>query len=414
MTDASADGASDARLSSEESERGLTGGRPVKTAYVTTQDPTDVRSWSGLYLYIARALSDQGLEIDPLGPLKTKNELLFKAKEGFFRYGLRRRHPRDREPAIAKSYARQLSHRIRQEHELVFAVGTLAIPFLECEQPLVFWSDATWAVMVDFYPVYSNISSQSLRNGHALESAALHRSALAIYSSDWAARSAIDDYGVDPDRVAVVPFGANMEGNLSDDEADDVVGRRGDGVCRLLFIGAEWERKGGPLAIEVARRLNDAGLPTQIDVVGSWPARTDPPPFVRSFGFVDKASTEGRKLLRRLLLEAHFLLLPSRAECTAVVLSEAAAHAVPALTTRVGGLPTIVRDDVNGKLFDREAGPEEYADFIQDVFGAPAYRSLALSSLEEYRRRLNWDVAGARVGELVDDVLQRSGSRLPS
>ena len=379
--------------------------RPVHTAYVTTDDPADVRSWSGTYLYVGKALSAHGLELDPLGPLEMKHELLFKAKEACFRYGLRRRHPRDREPAIAKSYATQLEPRIRAEHELVFAVGTLAIPYLECEQPIAFWSDATWAVMVDFYPVYSNLSAQSLRHGHALEKAALERSALAIYSSDWAARSAIDDYGLEPDRVAVVPFGANMDGQLSDREADDVVAGRSDDVCRLLFIGAEFERKGGPLALDVARQLNEAGLATTIDVVGPWPAGTEVPPYAQPRGFVDKSTSEGRALLRSLLLDAHFLLLPSRAECSAIVLSEAAAHAVPALASRVGGSPTIVRDGVNGGLFGRDAGAEEYADFIQGVFGSPAYRSLALSSLEESRQRLNWDVAGARVRELVEAIL---------
>jgi glycosyltransferase involved in cell wall biosynthesis len=383
----------------------VSGVRPVRTAYVTTEDPRDVRPWSGLFLYIGRALAGQGFDIDPLGPLKKKNELYFKAKEGMYRFALRRRHPRDREPAIAKSYAQQLGRLIGPKHELVFSSGTLAIPYLECEQPIAFWSDATWALMIDYYPVYSNLSARSLRHGHTLEQAALDRSSLAVYSSDWAARSAVEDYGLPPERIAVVPFGANIEADLSPSQAEAAVAARDEHVCRLLFIGAEWERKGGPLALDVARLLNDAGIPTQIDVVGRWPAATDAPPFARPFGFVDKSSPAGRELLRTLLLEAHFLLLPSRAECSAIVLSEAAAHAVPALTTRVGGSPTIVRDGVNGRLFDRDAGPDEYVEFVGGVFGTPAYRSLALSSVDEYRRRLNWDVAGSRVRELVGRVL---------
>lgn len=379
--------------------------RPIRTAYVTTQDPSDIRSWSGLDYYIAKTLSSQAFELDPLGPLETKYESLFKIKEAAFRVGLRCRHPRDREPTIAKHYARQIMTKLRSDHKLAFAVGTLAIPYLECTQPIAFWSDATWATMVDFYPVYSNLSAQSLENGHALEQAALAKSSLAIYSSEWAARSAIADYGLDPECVAVVPFGANMDGQLSDREAADVVARRDKRSCRLLFIGAEWERKGGPLAIELARELNEAGLATQIDVVGPWPARTNPPPFVRPFGFVDKSSPDGQALLRRLLLEAHFLVLPSRAEAYGVVLCEAAAHAVPVLATNVGGIPTIVREGVNGKLFDRDAGAECYAEFVRGVFGTAAYRSLALSSLGEYRSRLNWNVAGARVRELVEGVV---------
>lgn len=378
---------------------------PIDTAYVTIQDPSDVRSWSGLDYYIAKSLTAHRFSLHMLGPLDTRYDSLLKVKEAAMRTVTRRKHPRDREPAIARNYAAQLARKVTSRHEVVFAIGTLAIPYLECRQPIVFWSDATFASNVDFYPVYSNLTKSSLRNGHALEQAALDNSRLAIYASDWAARSAIADYGMDPQRVAVVPFGANMEGCLSAGEAEDAIARRETSRCRLLFIGAEWERKGGHVAVEVARALNESGLNTQLDIVGPWPEQSEPPSFVRALGYVDKSSGRGRQLLRQLLLEAHFLVLPSRAECYGVVLCEAAAHAVPALATSVGGIPTVVRDGVNGMLFDRDADPADYAQSITSLFGTAQYRALALSSLEEYERRLNWDVAGARVRELVEQIL---------
>jgi glycosyltransferase involved in cell wall biosynthesis len=381
----------------------------MKAAFVTEGDPFDVRRWSGLYYYIAKALADQGIVVDPIGPLHRKYETLLKCKEAVFRYGFRRRHPRDREPVIAKHYARQILERLRPDHDFVFSVGTLAIPYLDCPQPIFFWSDATFDTIVDFYPMYSNLARETIRTGNALEEAALRRSRLAIYSSDWAAASAISRYGMDPQRVAVVPFGSNLDIEVSHAEAEAAVAARDDALCRLLFIGVEWERKGGPLTIEIAKALNESGRRAELDVVGPWPRGEEAPPFVNRLGFVDKGTREGQEQLRQLLLRSHFLLLPSRAECSAVVLSEAAAHAVPVVATNVGGLPTIVRDGINGMLFERDASALEYAIYIDSVLSLPdRYRQLALSSYAEWCRRLNWQVGGAAVRALIETALDQS------
>jgi glycosyltransferase involved in cell wall biosynthesis len=383
--------------------------RRLRAAYVTSGDPSDIRAWSGTFHYIAKALAAQPISLDYLGPLQARYEALFKVREGSHRYLLRHRHPRDREPFIARHYARQVASRLRPEHDLVFAVGSIPISYLECEQPIVLWSDATFAQMVDFYPMYTNVSGETIRNGNAMEESALRRCRLLIYSSDWAAESAISDYGIDPARVAVVPLGSNMETELSRDEAEVAIAARANRTCRLLFIGVEWERKGGDRAVEIARELNAAGLETELDVVGSWPRGGRLPPFVNRLGFVDKGSPEGRRALRELLLAAHFLLLPARADCSPVVLNEAAAHALPALATGVVGIPTIVREDVNGKLFTRDASAAEYCASVLELFSdTQRYRRLALSSLVEYQQRLNWRVAGATVHRLVEDALESS------
>ena len=377
----------------------------MKVAFVTTDDPNDVRAWSGTYHFAAKALAAQAVDVDPIGPLAMEYEKLFKAKEGVYRYLFRRRHPRDREPFVARRYARQVEHRLRPEHDLVFSVGTLPLPYLECEQPIVAWSDATFASLIDFYPVYSNLAAESVRLGNELESQALRRCQRVIYSSEWAARSAVADYGIDAERIAVVPFGANLDTEPNDD-VDAFVDRRNTDPCRLLFVGVEWERKGGDVAVDVVTLLNAAGLRAELDVVGPGPSDRRIPSFVNLHGYVDKSSANGRRVLGELFARSHFFVLPTRADCTPIVLNEAAAHAVPVLATSVGGIPTIVRDGANGMLFALDAPASAYSDYVLDVLSEKGrYRELALSSFDEYRKRLNWTAAGAEVRRLLDDVL---------
>ena len=39
-------------------------------------------------------------------------------------------------------------------------------------------------------------------------------------------------------------------------------------VCKLLFIGSDWYRKGGDIAVEIAGSLNAMGLKTELTMLG--------------------------------------------------------------------------------------------------------------------------------------------------
>lgn len=376
----------------------------MKIGYVTTYDATNVNSWSGTGYHMAEALSDEETPIELIGNLKEPFSLMFKAKQFFYKYGLGQRHLRDREPYILRSYGRQVSERVSNGAvDVIVSPGTIPISFLECRQGIAFWTDATFAAMIDFYPEFSNMSAASIANGNAMEQAALERCDLALYSSDWAARSAIETYGVNAEKVHVVPFGANVTHGMGQSEIHDLIEGKPTDRCRLLFLGVSWERKGGDVALAAAEALNSAGLPTELSVVGCEPTgRQSLPDFVHPLGFIDKGTSAGRERLNALLAQAHFLLLPSRAECCAIVLCEANAFGVPALASSAGGNPTAVRPGRNGNLFPVEATGADYAAFIlEQMADKQRYRELARGAYAEYQTRLNWAVAGGTARRLI-------------
>ena len=72
----------------------------------------------------------------------------------------------------------------------------------------------------------------------------------------------------------------------------------------------------------------------------------------------------------------------------------------------MGGIPTIIRDDLNGKTFDREADVTAYCEYIINIFANYSeYKKLALSSFNEYQSRLNWSVAGRTVRDVLETVM---------
>ncbi|MFB8791754.1 MAG: hypothetical protein U7123_23650 [Potamolinea sp.] len=273
----------------------------MRIAYVTNYNAQDIRNWSGSGYYIARSLEKQSISVEYIGSLKEKFGLPLKAKQYLYNYLLKnlphQRYLRDRDPIILKHYAQQISGKLSNINpDIVFSPGTVPLAYLECKQPIVFWTDCTFSGMIDFYPEFSNLSQETIRNGNTVESLALNKCSLAIFSSDWAAQTAINDYQVSPEKVKVVPFGANIECDRNDSDIRTIVDSRPTNKCQLLFLGVNWYRKGGDIALKVAKELNKIGLDTELTIVGCLPEVDEPlPKFVKYMGFISKSTQEGQK-----------------------------------------------------------------------------------------------------------------------
>ena len=275
---------------------------------------------------------------------------------------------------------------------------------------MVFWTDATFGSMLGFYESFDNLAPPSLRRGWEVERAALERAALAVYSSDWAAASAVRDHGADPARVRVLSLGANLEFIPTPTESRALIERRiRPGPCRLLLVGVDWKRKGVAIAVGAFEELRRLGVASQLQIAGCRPpAGTVLPEGVEIVGFVDKNTRAGQERLGMLYREADFFILPSRAEAYGVAYCEAAAFGLPCLATAVGGVPSIIRRGENDELFSLDAGPADYTRWIAEVWQQPArYRALANGSLDAYHERLNPDRSVAALVEEMSGLVTR-------
>lgn len=374
----------------------------MKIAYVTTYDSNDVHAWSGLGQYIFNALQENGFIMESIGGLQ-RNDFLCRIKRLFYSRIMRKQYLGDREPALLKHYARQVEQALKiSDADVVFSPGTIPIAYLKTNKPIIFWTDATFAGLLNFYPGFSNLCRESLRNGHKMEQMALTNASLAVYSSEWAANTAIQNYDVDPKKVKVIPFGANVNCTRTSKEIQIISEQKTIDVCKLLFLGVEWSRKGGDKALEVTHMLNRLGIRTELHIVGCEPPTNFSQDYIINHGFISKKDEKGRKQLDKLMAESHFLILPSKAECCAVVFAEASSFGLPSLSTKVGGIPTAIRDGVNGQTFALDDSPAKYCDFIVPLLKEKEkYNALAKSSFEEYSSKLNWTTSGVAIRNLI-------------
>lgn len=388
---------------------------PLRIAYVTVYDSTDVTQWSGLGFHIARSLEGQGCDLVRVGGLDRQlnpSNILTYVWNTHVR-GLRD-HPH-RDPGFLRHYARQVDRALERARasgppvSAILVPGILPIAYLDTDLPIFVWTDCTFASLLNYYPAWTRLSPRTIRDGHEADRRGLNRASMLVFASRWAAESAVIDYGCDPSRIRVVPFGANLDAGMS---ASDIVyladERLANGEVRMLLAGVNWQRKGCDHAVRVLEELQSRGVRATLDIVGCHaPAGTRVPDGVRTHGFVDKSTVHGRELMRRFFERATVFVLPTRAECLGVVFNEAASFGLPAMSTDTGGIPSVAREGVTGFQFPVDSDPSLWADRIESlVQNRLEYRRISLAARREYDARLNWTAAGRAVTEIMRGSLR--------
>ncbi|MCA9971921.1 MAG: glycosyltransferase family 4 protein [Anaerolineales bacterium] len=148
----------------------------------------------------------------------------------------------------------------------------------------------------------------------------------------WTHDSLVRDYGVPPEKISVIPPGVDTRAwqrpTPRTAHADPV---------KILFVGGDLARKGGLLLLDAFRGLR-AQTAVELHLVTRTPVPAEPGLFV----YHDMQPNSPR--LRQLYHAADLFCLPTFGDCLPMVLSEAGAAGLPAISTRVAGIPEIVRD----------------------------------------------------------------------
>ncbi len=375
----------------------------------TTEDPRDPLAWSGTPHAILSALERlDGVHTHILGPLDPGPKIF----EGMLKvyWALRsKRFMWEREPGIQRRYAAQLASKLKAlDYDFVLTLGSMSAAALPDSVPYVLYGDSTFELLVDYYPRLSRICSRSRRYGEAIDQKAFSGARHIVMTSTWAADSVINHYKVPSERVSVIPIGAQHICRQDPAELESRWQSRLNGPMRLLWIGVEWERKGGDIAVAIASELHRRGIPVQLDLAGLTPsAEVVSLPFVKAHGFVD-ARTQKSKL-EDFFLSSFALLLPSRADCTSVVIADSASYGQPSFVSDTGGMRSMVIDGVNGEVIPSDAPASTYADALVKYWkDPPSYLDLARASRSRYETVLSWDVAVPHLLKVATTAVKES------
>jgi glycosyltransferase involved in cell wall biosynthesis len=357
---------------------------------------------------IALNLKASANEFHYLAPLKNHCSPVAAARILLYQKLTRKKYYGWAEPSLSHSYGRQLARKLKDcSAQAVLCTEVKHAAYLKTDRPVAIWTDSLYGGLFDYYQTFTGLCRRTQNDLQEMDRAAVKNCARLIFASDWAARRAIDLYGASPEQVKVVPYGANLVSGLSRADAEHLVnGKMFDGVCRLLFTGVEWKRKGGDTAIRIVEILNAQGIKTEITFLGTDPSKhmANVPEFVKTAGFLSPAKPDERLRMEQLYREAHFLIQPCRAECFGHIFPESSSFALPVVASNTGGIPTAVHEGINGYCFEPELSGR-YAECIGHLFSnREEYRTLAMKAFDDYHARLSWEQAARQVMNILVEL----------
>jgi len=365
----------------------------MRFAVVHYADPLSQLVWSAIPLSVGRTLQEMGHEVCFIGELTPQVPLFSRIKTQFYKRILNKVYVINRDPAVFAARASSANRRLKEagplDAILTFYLGDAA--YLQTDVPIAIVHDASWTQLIDFYPgtECDRLAEETLRGGIELDRLALARCHHAIYSSQWAVEGVVRDYGVPRSKLSVAPFGSNFADAPRREDVQRYLLERLKTPMNLLFVGWDWHRTGGDVAVAIAREIIALGVPVELHVVGCRPDG-ELPSFVRVHGRLLKDIPEQATTLRRLFATSDLLVMPTRADTFGIVYGEAAAFGMPVIASNVGGVPEAVRGGW-GLTLSLDTSPRLIAEWAVNLYqDRSAYERLAWLARDAYETRLNW------------------------
>ena len=184
----------------------------MRIAFVSDVDPYDRAAFSGSTYQILQIVLATGATVEVVGPVMEKWRLnatrLSSIPHRMTGHGV----AWPKHPFLLRSCAEavdEVARRVRPD--LIFSPGSNAIAYTNFLRPTIFWSDAPFGAMMDYYPwpQFQNLTDVSRKYGLEADTRALRYSAASIFRSNWARDIAIKKHKADPARVHVVPLPGN-------------------------------------------------------------------------------------------------------------------------------------------------------------------------------------------------------------
>ena len=260
--------------------------------------------------------------------------------------------------------------------------------------PVVLATDSTPRQLRAFAGHYANWGGRSDRKFRVRErlyAACLGRATAVQAWSEWAAGSLRDDYGVPASRIHVLPPGVDTGFWSPRPRQEDA------SLPRILFVGGDFQRKGGDLLLDVFRK-RFAGR-AELHLVTRHGA-VAPERAVHLHGGFAPNDPGLPELYRR----CDVLVIPTRADCFSMAGLEAMACGLPVVTCPVGGVAELFSEGREGHFIPPGDGRALAAALDPLLVDGERRQRLGGAARALVLRRYDARVNTRRLLELIESV----------
>jgi len=200
------------------------------------------------------------------------------------------------------------------------------------------------------------------------------------------------DYNFPVEKVSCVYAGANVQVFPSMPHLDRYAQKE------ILFVGVDWERKGGPILVEAFKQLLLKHPGAKLTIVGCSPKVLVPN--------CEVVGTVPVRELHQYYQRASIFCMPTRWEPFGAVFVEALSYHLPIVTTNIGATGDFVLSEENGYRLPVD-DIETFVTALDSLLSNPQKcQSFGIAGYTLAQDRYNWDSVGQRIRQTILPLLQ--------
>lgn len=303
----------------------------MKFVVSTIGDPYSAKTYSGVPFQLFKEMDKQNLIVERVdGFDRRPADFIFGDYWDISRSIKRLRPTKSSIWRFRTDSRKKLSYRLTQklkdiEYDVFLQIGCGGLPndnsikVAHVEIPIQY--AASEPFFADTYG-YSNLPDRKFQDAIAGQKQFFEECDLIWTNTEWT-KSLLIDAGASDNKIFVFPPCINFDPSIEYIEKEF-------STPKILFIGKDWERKGGPELIACFEELQKDYPTAQLDIVGCTPVG-DIPSGVNIHGFLDVKQESDNRVFKSLMSEANIFCLPSGWESTGIVYFEAMQYSIPVL-----------------------------------------------------------------------------------
>jgi glycosyltransferase involved in cell wall biosynthesis len=241
---------------------------------------------------------------------------------------------------------------------------------------------------------YPDFDRSTLRSASwiALERKIYENAAVVFTRSSDIATDLTRFYDIPQHKVECVYAGSNVDVSHIGPPAN-----AGYSNQRILFVGIDWVRKGGPELVEAFKEVRKRYPGAHLTIAGA-----DTPLDVPNCTVLGRISAQE---LARHYAQSSIFCLPTRHEPFGIAFVEAMMHRLPVIGTRIGAIPDMVQEGVNGHLINPGDTPALIAALCTLLADPARCQAQGARSYERAVDLYTWQRTGQRIRARVEQTL---------